>query len=122
MVNVHQVKTLAARPAKAEALVRDGVVFPVAGLDGYAVVRNGHGTQMYLVRHAADHEHCTCPDFQHRQGKHILAAQIAAGSAPQAPDAETVKRLKAKHSLALLNGDEEEVDRIEAELARLGAA
>ncbi len=63
MVTAHEVRKLA------EALVQDGAVFPVAGLVSYAVVRIGDGTQMYLVRHEAGHEHCTCPDFQHRQGK-----------------------------------------------------
>jgi hypothetical protein len=171
MVTAHEVEKLATRLAKAEVLVHDGAIFPVAGLDGYAVVRNGHGTQMYLVRHAADHEHCTCPDFQHRQGthgqpcKHILAAGLAAGTAPETCEAaptggvppltgtaatqqppaenphadaenqgcstrsraatlqpvitpsEAVKRLKGKQSIALLNGDEDEVDRLDKELA-----
>jgi uncharacterized Zn finger protein len=93
MVNAQEVRKLAQRLAKAEELARDGAVFPVAGLDGYAVVRNGDGTQLYLVRHAVGHEHCTCPDFQHRQGnhgqpcKHILAAELAAahGGPPDAP-------------------------------------
>jgi hypothetical protein len=49
MGNAHDARKLAARLAKAEALIRDGAVFPVVGLAGYAVVRNGDGTQMYLV-------------------------------------------------------------------------
>ncbi len=91
MVTAHEVRKLAQRLAKAEALVQDGAVFPVTGLDGYAVVRNGDGTQMYLVRHEVSKEHCTCPDFQHRQGnhgqpcKHILAAELAAENATEAP-------------------------------------
>lgn len=89
MVTAKTVKGLAERLERAEQLVAEGAVFPVAGLTGYAVVRNGDGTQMYLVRHEAGHEHCTCQDFQQRQQvvglpcKHILAAQIAAeGPAP----------------------------------------
>jgi len=91
MVTAKTVKGLADRLAKAEALVTDGAVFPVAGCDGYAVVRNGDGTQMYLVRFAAGHENCTCPDFKNRQGvaglpcKHILAAELALGNTPQPP-------------------------------------
>ena len=91
MVRATTVKALAARLAKAEHLAADGAVFPVAGLDGYAVVRNGHGDSMYFVRYDAGHERCTCPDFEHRQGaaglpcKHILAAELALGSTPQPP-------------------------------------
>jgi hypothetical protein len=100
------------------------------------VVRNGDGTQMYLVRYQGGHEHCTCPDFQQRQGKceqpgkHILAAQVAAGTA-QSPDyeineinenRETIARLKGRHSLALLNGEFDEVDRLDSELATLQSA
>src|SRR5688572_5990038 len=90
MVNATTVKGLAERLAKAEQLVVDGAVFPVAGLDGYSVVRNGDGTQMYLVRFESGHEHCTCPDFKQRQQqaglpcKHILAAQLADGGNPAA--------------------------------------
>ncbi len=92
MVSAKTVKGLSERLAKAEALVADGAVFPVAGCDGYAVVRNGDGNQFYLVRFAAGHENCTCPDYQQRQKsaglpcKHLLAAQIvAAGETPQPP-------------------------------------
>jgi hypothetical protein len=90
MVNAVTVKGLAARLEKAEQLVTDGAVFPVAGLDGYSVVRNGDGTQMYLVRFEAGHEHCTCPDFKQRQQvaglpcKHIMAAELADGVTPAA--------------------------------------
>jgi len=105
---------------------------------GYAVVRNGDGTQMYLVPHETGHEQCTCPDFQHRQGraqqpcKHllVLVAQITAGSTQSLEydihdrndKTETITRLMGRHSLALLNGDEDEADRLEAELARVGVA
>jgi hypothetical protein len=92
MVNAKQIKQLAERLAKAEALVAAGAVFPVAGLSGYGVVRNGDGSQMYLVCYDAGKEHCTCKEFEHRQGKvnapckHILAAQIGAASdAPSRP-------------------------------------
>jgi hypothetical protein len=89
MVTVKTVKGLADRVAQAEALDAAGAVFPVAGLNGYAVVRNGDGTQMYFVRYETAHERCTCPDFQNRQGaanlpcKHIMAAELALGSNPQ---------------------------------------
>lgn len=85
MVTAKTVKSLAERLAKAESLVESGAVFPVAGLAGYAVVRNGDGSSMYLVRFESGHEHCTCPDFQERQKaaglpcKHLMAAQLAAG-------------------------------------------
>lgn len=91
MVTAQTVKGLAVRLEKAQALVDAGVVFPVSGIDGYAVVRNGDGTQMYLVEHAEGRERCTCPDFQQRQKavglpcKHVLAAQLALGDRPQAP-------------------------------------
>ena len=85
MVNAKQIKQLAERLAKTGALVAAGAVFPVAGLAGYAVLRNGDGTQMYLAQHEAGKEHCTCSDWEHRQSKvnapckHILAAQLQAG-------------------------------------------
>ena len=71
MVSAKEIKALAERLSKAEALVEAGAVFPFSGLPGYAV-----------VRFEAGKEHCTCPDFQQRQGKagqpckHILAASI----------------------------------------------
>jgi hypothetical protein len=89
MVTAKTVKGLAERLAKAEQLVAEGAVFPVAGLAGYAVVRNGDGSQFYMVEYAAGHERCTCPDFQQRQRaaglpcKHILAAGLALGGNPQ---------------------------------------
>ncbi|RIK36687.1 MAG: hypothetical protein DCC58_18970 [Chloroflexi bacterium] len=91
MVTAKTVKSLAERLTKAEQLVADGAVLPVAGLSGYAVVRNGDGSSMYLVRFEQSHEHCTCPDYQQRQKqaglpcKHIMAAQLALGSTPQSP-------------------------------------
>src|SRR4051794_9364249 len=91
MVTAKTVKGLAERLAKAGALVEAGAVFPVAGLDGYAVVCNGDGTQMYLVRFQAGHEHCTCPDYGQRQQtaglpcKHLLAAELALGGDAQPP-------------------------------------
>jgi len=91
MVTATTIKALATRLQKAEALVAGGAVYPVSGCDGYVVVRNGDGTQMYLVRFAAGHENCTCPDFKNRQGaaglpcKHIMAAELALGDRPQPP-------------------------------------
>lgn len=91
MVTAKTVKGLAERLERAEQLVAEGAVFPVAGLTGYAVVRNGDGTQMYLVRHEAGHEHCTCPDFQQRQQvqglpcKHVMASQLAAEAPAPTP-------------------------------------
>ncbi len=91
MVTAQTVKGLAQRLEKAQALVADGAVFAVAGVAGYAVVRNGDGSQMYLVEYGAGRERCSCPDYQQRQKtvglpcKHILAAQLALGDRPQAP-------------------------------------
>ena len=102
MVTAATVKGLAERLAKAEQLVASGAVYPVAGLDGYAVVKNGDGSQMYLVRTDAEHEHCTCPDFTARQEaqglpcKHLMAAQLAAVPS----DKE-----RGRKALAVLNGD-----------------
>ena len=91
MVTAQTVKGLAQRLEKAQALVDDGAVFAVAGVAGYAVVRNGDGSQMYLVEYAVGRERCSCPDYQQRQKtaglpcKHIIAAQLALGGGPQAP-------------------------------------
>ena len=108
MVTATTVKGLATRLEKAKALVADGAVFPVAGCDGYAVVRNGDGTQMYLVRMDAGHENCTCPDFKQRQQaaqlpcKHILAAQLAFSSAPQpTPSAAAADPVKIETARAI---------------------
>ena len=101
MVNANEIRKLAERLAKAEQLVRDGGVFPVAGLNGCSVIRNGDGSQMYLVCYEAGKEHCTCKHFEHRQDKVnapwkcILAAQIgAAGDAPQPTSQPERKRTK----------------------------
>lgn len=113
MVNAVEIKKLAERLTKAEALVAEGSVFPVAGLDDYAVVRNGDGTQMYLVRYAAGHEHCTCPDYQHRQGKveqpckHILAAQLAATGAPKVEPVPTLTLARYHARVDVLAKDEQ---------------
>ena len=64
----------------------------LARLEGYAVVRNGVGNCMCLVRCEAGKEDCTCKDFEHRQGKvntpckHILAAQLEAASDASEPE------------------------------------
>ena len=90
MVTAQTVKGLAQRLEKAQVLVDDGAVFAVAGVAGYAVVRNGDGSQMYLVEYGAGRERCSCPDYQQRQKmaglpcKHIIAAQLALGDRPQA--------------------------------------
>ena len=99
MVNANEIRKLAERLAKAEQLVRDGGVFPVAGLNGCSVIRNGDGSQMYLVRCEAGKEHCACRDVEHRQGKiqqpckHLIATwlhaerpkpPVASASAPAA--------------------------------------
>ena len=111
MVTAKTVKGLADRLVKAEALVADGAVFPVAGLTGYAVVRNGDGTQMYFVRYESGHERCTCPDFQNRQGaanlpcKHLLACELVLGSNPQPTppaDAEPVQTTAERDALQTL--------------------
>lgn len=118
MVTAAEVKALATRLAKAEALVAAGAVSPVAHLDNYFAVRNGDGTQMYLVRIDAGHEHCTCPDFTERQSKvgmpckHLMAAQLAA-SAPQARPVEepaATAPVAATGALALLRGDDDDFD------------
>ncbi len=72
-------------------------------------MRNGDGTQMYLVRHEASHEHCTCSDFHHRQGKaqqpgkHLLAAQLAAGST-QSPEHEINEINDKRETIARVRG------------------
>ena len=98
--------------SKAEQLVADGAVFPVARLPGYAVLRNGDATQMYLVRFEEGKESCTCPDFQHRQSKagqpckHILAATI--GTTGEAAP-EPASRNRGRAVLALLNDEDNEL-------------
>lgn len=110
MVNAVTVKGLAARLSKAEELVADGAVFPVAGLNGYAVVRNGDGDSMYFVRFESGHERCTCPDFANRQGKaglpckHILAAELALGNRPQQPAPAKRHMPPTELGLSLLKG------------------
>lgn len=107
MVNAKVVAGLVERYTKAEVLVAEGAIYTVAGLDGYFVVRNGDGTQMYLARVEEGHEHCTCPDFSQRQGaaglpcKHILAAQLIAGRAA----APTKSKIDGKTAKAMLYDD-----------------
>lgn len=110
MVSATMVRGLAARLAKAEELVASGAVFPVAGLAGYAVVRNGSGDSMYLVRFDAGHEHCTCPDYQQRQKgaglpcKHIMAAELLAGGTTPQPPASSAAPVDTSAGVALLIG------------------
>jgi hypothetical protein len=112
MVTVNEVRKLAERLSKAEALVEAGAAFPVSGLPGNAVVRNGDGNSMYLVRFEAGREHCTCPDFQHRQGKagqpckHILAAELGASLEASITSQPTA----VKRSGLLAWQDEDEAD------------
>jgi hypothetical protein len=109
LVTAQTIQSLAARLEKATALVRDGAVFPVAGLDGYSVVRNG-GNSMYLVRYDAGHEHCTCADFQQRQRaaslpcKHLLAAELAAGGNTQPPAPALLSTEARSKATALVMG------------------
>ncbi len=51
----------------------------------------------------------------------IIEGWIPEGS-DQAPDAETLERFKGKRARASLNGEIDEVDRLEAELAMLQSA
>ena len=67
MLTAREIKSLAERVAKAEALVASGAVFPVVGMADYYVVRNGDGNSMYLVHVKADEVCCSCPDYQQRQ-------------------------------------------------------
>ena len=99
MVTVNEVRKLAERLSKVEALVEVGAFFPAVGLPGYAVVRNGDGSQMYLVRFEAGCEHCTWPNFHHRQGKagqpckYITAADLGASlEVPTASESAASKR------------------------------
>ena len=123
MVTVVEVRRLAERLSKAEALVSAGAVFPVDGLPGYSVVRNGSGDSMYLVRHDVGHEHCTCKDYETRQGpagmpcKHLLAAQIAA-SQPKPTEPAPAKRAKKVETVAVVE-DARPVVNGAAALARL---
>lgn len=122
MITTREIRSLAQRLAKAEQLVAEGAVFPVAGLAGYAVVRNGDGNSMYLVRFDAGSESCTCPDFQQRQKalgqpcKHILAGAMnserAAGeSSPAATDEPTLGERIAQGQAAA--SDDREMQRAE---------
>lgn len=107
MVSAATVKSLSERLAKAEQLITDGAVFPVAGCPGYAVVRNGDGDSMYLVRIDAGHENCTCPDYKNRQRaaglpcKHIMAAELALGIAPESVPVMMVDAAKIATARAL---------------------
>ena len=106
MVTAATVKSLADRLTKAEALVAEGSVFPVSGCAGYAMVRNGGGDSMYLVRFDAGHENCTCPDFKQRQEaaglpcKHLMAAQLAHGEVAPVE----IKRPDPAVGLAIITG------------------
>ena len=81
MLTISQTRRLASRLERAQAIADAGAVHSIAG-QGTWVVRNGDGTQHYLVSTEPDRERCTCPDFQHHGKplglpcKHIMAAQI----------------------------------------------
>ena len=80
---------------------------------------------IYVACFAPGQESCTCLGFEWRQGKvgglckHIKAAKLDAGLDVQS---EQVGRIRGRRSLALLNDDEEEYDRLTAELDRFGVA
>jgi hypothetical protein len=70
---------------------------------------------------------CTCESGMNgRVCWHFGAVLMLEGWIPegpdQAPDAEAVKRLNGKRSLALLNGEFDEVDRLDKQLAAFGVA
>ena len=80
MLTISQVRGLASRLERAQAIADAGAVQPIAGSPDTWVVRNGDGTQFYLVCTEPERESCTCPDYQHHAlglpCKHIMAAQI----------------------------------------------
>ena len=82
MLTISQTRGLASRLERAQTIADAGAVQPIAGSPDTWVVRNGDGTQHYLVSTEPDRERCTCPDFQHHGKplglpcKHIMAAQI----------------------------------------------
>ena len=82
MLTISQVRGLASRLERAQTIADAGAVQKISGLPNDYVVRNGDGTQYYLVTIEPDCERCTCPDYQQRGKplglpcKHILAAQI----------------------------------------------
>ena len=82
MLTISQTRGLADRLERAQAIADAGAVQPIAGLPDTYVVRNGDGTQHYLVDIEPERESCTCPDYQHHAlglpCKHIMAAQIVA--------------------------------------------
>lgn len=82
MLTISQTRGIADRLARAQIIADAGAVQPIAGSPGTWVVRNGDGTQHYLVSTEPERESCTCPDYQHHGKplglpcKHIMAAQI----------------------------------------------
>ena len=129
MLQAKEVKGLAERLQRAEALVAAGAVHEVAGLAGYYTVVNGDGTQHYLVHLKEDGEACcSCRDYQDRQSKvgqackHIFGAELfaaapKAASEPKAPkqskketvepQAEARPVVDGAVALARLQGDDE---------------
>ena len=82
MITHSQARGIADRLERAQQIVSADAVIPLFGTEHGYVVRNGDGTQHYLVNIEHEHEHCYCPDYQQRGKplglpcKHILAAQI----------------------------------------------
>lgn len=110
MVNAEQVAGLVERFQKAQELVAAGAVSQISGVEGYFVVRNGDGTQHYLVRIEADNECCSRPDFQQRQKaagqpcKHLLSSQLYAEQAA-AKAAKPARKMSGAEARELLYGD-----------------
>ena len=63
MLTISQTRGLADRLERAQAIADAGAVQPIAGLPDTYVVRNGDGTQHYLVDIEPERESCTCPDY-----------------------------------------------------------
>src|SRR3712207_3981771 len=88
---VAQIRALHERLIKEEAVVANGKVAPVYGMDNYFVVE-GSNNARYLVNGS-----CCCPDAQQRaeltkgHGKHRLAAILYAEQQAQAETAQTDK-------------------------------
>ena len=82
MLTISQTRGLASRLERAQVIADADAVHSIAGQLGTYVVRNGDGTQFYLVCIEPSRESCSCPDYQHHGQplglpcKHIMAAQI----------------------------------------------
>ena len=101
MLQAKEVKALAERLARAEALVAAGAVKPITGLPEHFAVVNGSGDSLYLVHLRADGTACcSCPDYVERQSKvdqpckHILSSEHYAAAPKAASEPKTAKRTK----------------------------